>query len=837
MADVQEAVRRLSIEATEKGVDEVTDKLKEMGKAQAGLAVTSEQTDKASLSLGRTFDAMERKYVAGVKAQQNYEKVQRQVNAAVAQNPALADRANAVLDAAKEKFERAASGSSVFSRALSGVQGQLVALAAGAGPVGTFLAGFGPAGLAAAVAVGGVTKAIDFMIDAADRLASKAQSLQALSIVTRLTTDDLQILQNVASNFGLTGNQVGAFIDRFTQQLTSLRNATGPLYDMIQKINPEIAQQMLSARDTATEIQLLAKAYNQAGSDGSKLLSLAAGRGGSANAPLIGALGDAGSIAELGQQYNVVITLTGQYTDQLAKLKAESDDVGSRVKDNIAAIFAGPILQNQVNARKEMEQYTNAIKNFTVPDSWKNFVDLIASLAGEGTQAADNVERIGRFQPPPVAQFGPPSITYSAPQPPSAEAIANQYKTMVQYLGSAASAQEMLKVRTDALKTAFDNNAISADTYNRAVAALKNDSSLQLEAQRLGILGSLAAITERVTDQENRMYTARQRGVPISAAEIAAASRSFDARLSESKLNEQANLGAASSSDIASQKLKEFQTLIGNGTISLNNNGAAANALSKKYEDLAQRSAIAGAALPGLKSLEEQAGSLRGQLDTAGTTITNGINQPLSDMTLGLSTSGDAIKNFEQTFARALTSMVINMTVTRTVAQGLQMVLGAFLPAGVGPNTSIAAGPGSIPNPGAWDGIAVGTGHVGASDIGSVAATRYVHPAYFDDAPRHHSGTPALGFNEIPFVGMKGEEIGWPDQLAKKYGGGTNVTMKVNITNNAPVQVEQQQSDDGMSLDVVIKPIEDAMAGRVARGVGSLAKTNKAISNNNQLRG
>lgn len=104
MATSQDAVRRLSIQATTSGVSDATAQLKGLAEAQDGVAVASTNTERATLSLDQKFAAIERRYVAQVKAQQDLERVQRQVNAAVSLNPALQDRANAVLAAAEARY-------------------------------------------------------------------------------------------------------------------------------------------------------------------------------------------------------------------------------------------------------------------------------------------------------------------------------------------------------------------------------------------------------------------------------------------------------------------------------------------------------------------------------------------------------------------------------------------------------------------------------------------------------------------------------------------------------------------------------------------------------------
>lgn len=68
-------------------------------------------------------------------------------------------------------------------------------------------------------------------------------------------------------------------------------------------------------------------------------------------------------------------------------------------------------------------------------------------------------------------------------------------------------------------------------------------------------------------------------------------------------------------------------------------------------------------------------------------------------------------------------------------------------------------------------GYQAGVGHGGAT-IGASASRRLVPLSLFAGAPRHHTGTAALKAGEVPFIGMQGEEIGWPNDLARKYGGG-----------------------------------------------------------------
>ncbi len=62
------------------------------------------------------------------------------------------------------------------------------------------------------------------------------------------------------------------------------------------------------------------------------------------------------------------------------------------------------------------------------------------------------------------------------------------------------------------------------------------------------------------------------------------------------------------------------------------------------------------------------------------------------------------------------------------------------------------------------------------------------------------------------------------DILAGAAGGGASVTVNVINQAGAAVEVQQRQTSAGLTLDVVIGQIEEAMADRVAAGQGSLAR-------------
>ena len=83
--------------------------------------ITASTTDDraASLSLEKSFNNLERRYVPTVRAQQDYARVQEKVNDAVTQNPALQERANVILQNAAQQYQAASRGLTGYGKALN----------------------------------------------------------------------------------------------------------------------------------------------------------------------------------------------------------------------------------------------------------------------------------------------------------------------------------------------------------------------------------------------------------------------------------------------------------------------------------------------------------------------------------------------------------------------------------------------------------------------------------------------------------------------------------------------------------------------------------------------
>jgi len=108
------------------------------------------------------------------------------------------------------------------------------------------------------------------------------------------------------------------------------------------------------------------------------------------------------------------------------------------------------------------------------------------------------------------------------------------------------------------------------------------------------------------------------------------------------------------------------------------------------------------------------------------------------------------------------------------LTQGTEFLSGLFNTTGVASASEMAA----FENAGAYIGGAAPF-HSGGIVGLEGGARRYVHPAYFQRAPRLHAG--GLAGDEVPTILRRGEGVFTPEQM-RSMGGAPN--LKVEIINN-----------------------------------------------------
>lgn len=467
MADIKEAIRRLIYEYVTTGADKVVT-------TQEAIAASTAKTDKASLSLEKSFNSLERRYVETVRAQQDYQKVQERVNAAVAQNPALQERANAVLAAATQRYGQATAAQNAFAVATSGVSAQLTAMSAGAGPVGVFLSALGPWGIAASVGLGALSAVFNRLIEGAERIGDKSIELRKFSDVTGLTVTQIKGLTQAGGRLGIDAEEIKTSLERFSVGLNEARKGTGSLFDQVREINPELAKQLAGSTNAARGWDILAKALQGAteASQRNALARAAFGRGGIETSLVAVESAAKGGIDAMAKG----ISLTQDWVTETARLRAENVQLEKATQAAMDAAFALPVLQRQneyLKTQKEIADLWLKGGGLKAPGA-EDYGAAFVAYATPPTTGGGRGPSEGAMQAQEEAKIQREILGTLEQQTISNTALMNLEKERIGYLGAAATEQERINLKTMELNDLLARNIISQDTYNRALEAASN---------------------------------------------------------------------------------------------------------------------------------------------------------------------------------------------------------------------------------------------------------------------------------------------------------------------------------------------------------------------------
>ena len=172
-------------------------------------------------------------------------------------------------------------------------------------------------------------------------------------------------------------------------------------------------------------------------------------------------------------------------------------------------------------------------------------------------------------------------------------------------------------------------------------------------------------------------------------------------------------------------------------------------------------------------------------------TATNDVSSYFSAWASGSQQGQQSFKQFTSSLLHDLEALVVKMLIVWTV----QKLIG-FAGGGGGGFEGYSGGASSIfsttSNIGTdglgtsygISGAAVGVGHGGAVIGGWTTGNRIVDPSVFYGAPRHHSGG-MLGYDEVPFIGLRGERVLSRSETAAYNRGGGGATINMPITINS----------------------------------------------------
>jgi hypothetical protein len=485
MTDV---VDKLIIESEVQFADQSTAALKGLEGSLQDIVVVSDSADKSTASLENRFQSLERRFGTTQGLASQYAKIQGDVNLAVAQNPALQDRANAVMDAAATKFSAAGKELGHLDEIGAIIESRMMGLGNSMGLIGQVLQVIGPGGLAAAAGLGAIVVGIDQLVGSANRMGEVATKLYEISSATGVTTDSVQGLATAGVEFGLSTDQTGRFLERFARQLDAAHQGTGTLYTDLQKINPALASQMSASTSTADALGILATAFKSA-ADQSQRLALVTAAGAPRNSlgqisGLLGSIADKGSVDAVTEEVNKLDLITKEQTATWRILEAQITEASEKAKNNIASIYTGPVLETEKQFYDGLLAISRVLKDFSPPPEFKDMISQMAWLIPGINTIRGGIAAVSSFAPKASAAASAPNFnaTFDAFAQTDKGSVATvealngsigdqitKAKLLVSALGNAADATQKLDLKQLELQKAYEGGAFGAPDSSKAM--------------------------------------------------------------------------------------------------------------------------------------------------------------------------------------------------------------------------------------------------------------------------------------------------------------------------------------------------------------------------------
>lgn len=683
----------------------------------------------------------------------------------------IGDDGKAALDKLDAAGKRPGNALTLLSAAVETVKSRLMGLAVPLGPVGSALIGMGPAGLIAAAGLGGLITALGKVSDLANEMAAKSQKLSKSSELFGLTTDEIQALSDVTQKAGKSQDDTTSAVERATVAWDQLRNGQGAAFDQIRKIDPELLNQLASAKGTAEALDILAQAYSRATDAAQRNAIVRAffGKGGvsTGNAILAG-ISDSGGIKQLTDEAKAAgVVIDKELIEKLTKLKVQIDDLKDRNKNVFGKMFSGDALEAEKKWQEDlswilskMEAIADAATRIGNSGFFKKLTEFTGRLGLNSDPASMGLTLTnqnaggadGEGPRPRVNIYGTPAVP-----PPAAttevpvEVRLRQQRDLVAALGPAVTVTEQLKLRTLELEDAQKNNGLSTANAARA-----------MDASRNAIAQTIAATKER--------------------------------------------LGVATEEQIVEARMAQLRAEQARGIITDSNDIARAQQLiQKEAKAAAEALQIRASNYPGLKQLELDANNLNKTLDQGATELSNNFGAELANISTGAESTAQGFSNMGKSIISTISQILYKMTVAKGLAVGFQALFSAFLP-GVGGGVNVGS---------ATSFSASAKGNVfSGPGISAFSSSVVSRPTIFPFA------------KGIGLMGEAGDEGILPlTRINGKLGvhatGGGGPSVQMNFINAPPVESKSSSTDSGgnQRVDIVFKKmIEQVGVESIANG-------------------
>jgi phage-related minor tail protein len=451
-------------------------------------------------------------------------------------------------------------------------------------------------------------------------------------------------------------------------------------------------------------------------------------------------------------------------------------DQQERFEARVAAAREAEKVQVELNKRTQEARDAVLAYGASSTEQYKKIQDslkLMDSVAGEGVDKQKKIlELIGEGGPEAYERMATAQRSMKTAQD---ELITDGFK-----------AQRLLEVEEE-LRGRISNERRAALTEERA--ALQNAGVLQsgIELDTAKRRDNVLAIKERATQLDDERHSAseslklttkygqelevstqvmqrqiqfRQMNMPLTDSETAQI-RVQIAQLTARNAVHQQGIAIFNNTAKPQQDFKDGLTaaneLLKAGVINVNQYSQAILGLAVTAEQA--KGTISGGFNAGILQLQKDFGDSAGMMKNFVSTTGNSMVSTFADIASGTQTASEGFKSLATTVLRAASEMIIKMMILGPLMKSL----GGLFGGGTGIGGDVAA---AVKHGG---GLANGYG-----------AKRFVHPAYFENAPRFHRG--GLMAGEIPAILRANEEVLTPENPRHIMNGGGGGTINVNVT-------------------------------------------------------
>lgn len=580
------------------------------------------------------------------------------------------------------------------------------------GPLGGFLTRLGPVGLVVAAGIGAAAVAFGDLAHQVDEYVKQADRLRNASDTTGVTITQLDELSKIGLTVGVGMDQTEQAVGKMTVAFDQLKEATGPLYEVLKK-TPEALAKISAARDSGAAIDELAAHFASLGSEFEKnaFLRAAFGRGGLPFGRVLQAIADAGGLTAIEEQAKKAGKAINEET-----VKAV-DDLDDRLKllkkdaaDTWGETFGVLVLSIQERFFKTNLRVAQAVKEVAdrFDEAASHAVEFYSKVQEESEKASNRDLLPGlpalvnqpRGQtgttagPAPVvgpnrnvavpdilAQLTGENVPLPSPKPTAlTETLDQRIKKLRDYisaLGDTVAMHKRLELSEAQVDKAVKESggAITDEEARRKKTVDAIDLMIEAQQKEIAAKGAGATATDQAALVELRLQRAKAAGTLTSQA-ITESAKAENVQRQIAIITAREAAGVASETEIAQKGLLQVQQ-------QLYQQGLKGIDLTKqttieeiKAKEATEARDVSASRLPQTLRAAQEAMSGFKNADQLFTSLASNFEGAMGDIANGSKTAAQAFKSLADSIIRDLVRIAIRMTVTGPLLKGISGLFG-----------------------------------------------------------------------------------------------------------------------------------------------------------------